>query len=314
MNRNILRQAGLVVGGICIGGGAGYIFAMKRLEVRYEKLTMAAVDEAKDFYSLLRGEPPYDNPVAAAKKYRERIEQLDFYINSGIPEEDMAQYTNLTKELEEELQDDEDEGEVFVNLQPNPQPEVELEPAVIYDELVQERHVEAVKEVIDEATENIRMSVDPPTQAQRIITLEDVTSQPTDIRNVFSEEVVKKYELEVSDELPQTSKFTHVITVDEFMEENHEMDKITLMYYEGDETLASDDDKIVPASEVDAIIGKESLQFFGKGSEDKDVVYVKNTDRKLLVEVTRDERSYPVAVFGIPNSVLNKKVPRSDDG
>lgn len=310
MNRNILRQTGLVVGGICIGGGAGYIFAMKRLQVRYEKMAMDGIEEAKEFYSLLRSEPPYDNPVTAAAKYRDRLAQLEAYVISGIPEEDIQAFVETVPEYEEVI-DEEDEGEVFVNLQPNPEPEVKLEEPMIYNQLIREKH-------LMDAVNEVGASIDPqviiPDQASRIITLEDVTSQPTDIRNVFSEETVRKYELEVKDELPQTSKFTHVISVDEFMEENHEMDKVTLMYYEGDDTLADDADKIVPASEVDAIIGKESLQFFGKGSEDDDIVYVKNTDRKMLVEITRDPRSYPVAVLGIPNSVLNKKVPRSDDG
>jgi len=309
VNRNILTSAGLVAGGICIGGGVTYIVVKKRLTMQFERKLADGVEEAKEFYSLLRSEPPYNNPVVAAKKYRERIEQLDFWVANGIPEEDLEAF-NESVDLEAE--EPEDEGEVFINEQPNP--EKELDNAEIYDELVRERHVEHVEEVIIEATENIRMSVEAPTQAQQVITLEDVDSKPTDIRNIFSPDVVKKYELEVAAELPQTSKFTHVISVDEFMEENHEMDKISLNYYEADETLADDADKIVPSQEVDAIIGKESLKWFGKGSEDDDIVYVKNTDRNLLIEITRDSRSFPEAVFGIPNSVLNKKVSRSDDG
>lgn len=312
MNRNILRQAGLVVGGISIGGGAGYILAKKHLKAEYRKVALDAIEEAKDFYSLLRSEPPFDNPVTAAKAYRERMVQLDYWVAHGIPQEDMAAYSNLTEDLDAELDETDDEGEVFINEQPNPEPEVELEEPHIYNELVRERHVEAVKEAVDEATENIRMTVEAPTQANQIISLEDVTSQPTDIRNVFHPDVVKKYELEVKDELPQTSKFTYVITVDEFMEENHDMDKVSLMYYEGDDTLADDSDKIV--KDLEAIVGRETLKFFGKGSQDENVVYVKNTDRKMLIEICKDARSYPVAVFGIPNSILNKKVPRSDDG
>lgn len=308
MNRNILTQASLVAGGICVGGAVGYFAARKRLIPVYEKLMDAGIEEAKEFYSLLRSEPPYDNPVVAAKKYRERIEQLDFWVANGIPEEDLEEFNNSV--------DLEDEGEVFINEQPNPdpEPEVELEAPVIYDQLVGEKHLEHVSEALNEAAENIRMTVEAPTQAQKILNLEDVTSQPTDISNVFDEATVKKYELKIENELPQTSKFTHVITVDEYMEENHEMTKISLMYYAEDKVLADDDDRIVPSAEIDAIIGTESLQYFGKGSEDENVVYVKNTDRNLLIEVTRDSRSYPVAVFGIANSVMTKKVPRSEDG
>jgi len=221
----------------------------------------------------------------------------------------MLAYSNFTKDIDEELEDD-DPGEVFINEQPNPEPE--MDQPEIYNELIQEQHVEQVKEVINEATDNIRMSVEAPTQAQKILTLEDVTSTPTDIRNVFSEDVVKKYELEVADLLPKTSKFTHVITVDEFMEENHDVEKVCLVYYEKDDTLASEDDKIV--TELEAIIGRETLQYFGKGSEDENVVYVKNTDRNLLIELAKEPRSYAEVVLGVSNAVLNKKVPRSDDG
>ena len=307
MNRNILTSAGLVAGGICIGSGVTYIVVKKRLVLQFERKLIDGVEEAKEFYSLLRGEPPYDNPVVAAKKYRERIEQLDFWVTNGIPDEDLDEFNNSV-DLEE------DEGEVIVNEQPDPKPENELEEPVIYNEMIHDKHVEQVSEALNEAAENIRMTVEVPTQAQQILTLEDVDSKPTDIRNVFAPEVVAKYELEVAKELPQTSKFTHVISVDEFMEENHEMDKISLNYYAADETLASEDGKLVPSQEIDSIIGKESLKYFGKGSQDDEIVYVKNADRKLLIEVTRDPRSYSEAVLGIANSVLAKKVPRSDDG
>ena len=72
-----------------------------------------------------------------------------------------------------------------------------------------------------------------------------------------------------------------VITPDEFVNEKREYEKITLNYYDGTNTLCSDNDQFI--EDIDDCIGSESLQHFGEFEED--YVYVRNNRLGVDYEV-----------------------------
>lgn len=78
----------------------------------------------------------------------------------------------------------------------------------------------------------------------------------------------------------------YVILPDEFGEMD-DYETISLIYYEGDKTLTCDDDVV---SNVDEIIGTESLNHFGEYEEDS--VYVRNDSLKSDYEILLDYGSY----------------------
>jgi hypothetical protein len=94
----------------------------------------------------------------------------------------------------------------------------------------------------------------------------------------------------------------HVITIDQWSDSNYDhFDKISIMYYEGDETLVDERDEIIP--DINKCIGDAFLHF-GEGSDDPEQVYVRNGNLRSDFEVTRSADSYSRDVL--------RAVPRSE--
>jgi len=95
----------------------------------------------------------------------------------------------------------------------------------------------------------------------------------------------------------RTQNKPYVITVDEFMMDNREWDKVSLTYYSDDDTLADEDDQGVP--DIDACIDLANLAHFGVGSNDPAVMHIRNELKEIDFEVTRVEGSYSKIIMGI---------------
>ena len=85
------------------------------------------------------------------------------------------------------------------------------------------------------------------------------------------------------------------------------------MYYEGDGTLCKDDDELI--DDVNGLVGDANLLKFGLGSQDKDVVYVRNEKWNCDFEITRVKGSYGEIVHGYVDEPVHRKTPkfRRDD-
>ena len=99
----------------------------------------------------------------------------------------------------------------------------------------------------------------------------------------------------VSNTRKRHSPNPYVIDFERFCEE-HENEKITITYYEGDDTLVDEKEEIIP--DVSSIIGYEALNNFGRGSEDPDVVYVRNDKMGIDYEVVRNQGNYKEVILG----------------
>jgi hypothetical protein len=90
----------------------------------------------------------------------------------------------------------------------------------------------------------------------------------------------------------------YVITKDEFYENEYEFTERQLTWYEGDKTLADEQDVPVPA--VERIVGEDNLLRFGWGSGDDTIVYVRNEKMKLNLEISKStgKFAHEVAGFG----------------
>ena len=85
------------------------------------------------------------------------------------------------------------------------------------------------------------------------------------------------------------------ISVEEFLSDEPDHDKITLTYYDGDDVLASDKGEVI--RNMAKVVGDEFLTKFGWRSDDNNVVYVRNEKFKCDYEVTLEERSYGEVVL-----------------
>lgn len=89
----------------------------------------------------------------------------------------------------------------------------------------------------------------------------------------------------------------YVITVEEFMNDDEDFAKITVNYYEYDNTMASEDESIIQNHE--AFLGGEFQNYIGWKSGSDHTVYVRNENLSSDYEVLVDPGSYEEEVLGI---------------
>lgn len=107
---------------------------------------------------------------------------------------------------------------------------------------------------------------------------------------------------------PKTYPRPYFISEDEFMNDCETYEKLSLTYYEGDDTLADDRDELV--TDIFNTIG-DTLGDFGSSVED--ILYVRNDRTSCDFEITRSDKSYSEFVLGMqPEPTQKTRRPRRD--
>jgi hypothetical protein len=144
-------------------------------------------------------------------------------------------------------------------------------------------------------------------------------SSPEAAKETLSQ-VVKQYQFEQPED-PANEEFEepaekidtekpYIISLEEFMEERTDLEKLTLTYYEGDDVLC--DDRDVAILDYEKSIGDDALSKFGHLSKDPNVVYVRNEKIEADYEIVKDHRSFSEAVLGIREEKEVRRM-REDD-
>lgn len=94
----------------------------------------------------------------------------------------------------------------------------------------------------------------------------------------------------------------YIITIDDYNTTNSHYDKITVTYYSEDDVLADENEEII--SDPNSIIGEDALLNFGEGSDDADIVYVRNEKIAVDYEVIRVYKSYSRDILGIDDESI----------
>ena len=89
----------------------------------------------------------------------------------------------------------------------------------------------------------------------------------------------------------------YVIAEEEFFANETGYEQIHLMFYTQDAALADQGDEYI--RESDDIVGDDNLLRFGEGSNDKNIVYIRNDRLEKEYEVVRTKGSYQEIVHGI---------------
>jgi hypothetical protein len=92
----------------------------------------------------------------------------------------------------------------------------------------------------------------------------------------------------------------YVITKEEYLEGRDGFEQIELSYYQGDDVLADEREQPIPDEET--TVGNDNLTRFGHGSEDPNIVYVRNETLEADFEITRSFGSYAQEVLGFDSS------------
>ena len=94
----------------------------------------------------------------------------------------------------------------------------------------------------------------------------------------------------------------YIIHKDEHMANDDEFEQVTLTYFAGDDVLSDERDTVI--AEPDVIVGLDNLQKFGFGSNDPNVVYIRNPRLEVDYEVIRSEGSFAQEVHGFQGDDL----------
>lgn len=106
----------------------------------------------------------------------------------------------------------------------------------------------------------------------------------------------------------------YVITVEEFMSDRDDHEKITVSYYEYDNTAASEDDSIIHNHE--GSLGPDFVKYIGWKAAGQNTVYVRNEKISADFEILVHPGSYQEDVLGIlPDEHPKKKmlIARNDE-
>lgn len=102
--------------------------------------------------------------------------------------------------------------------------------------------------------------------------------------------------VQVDEELERRNGVPYIISHDEFYENPWEFEQGHLTYYEGDDTLADSRDE--PIADQYAAVGELTLEKFGHGSKDPNIVYACNEGMEMVFEIARSTKSFSEDVLG----------------
>ena len=105
----------------------------------------------------------------------------------------------------------------------------------------------------------------------------------------------------------RSSTAPYIIHQDEFMTNESEFQQEVLTYYEIDGVLADQDDSILH-NQV-SLIGDGTLNRFGHGADDYNVLYVRNPHLEMEYEICRVQKSFEVDVQGLDNAPEQQTEP-----
>lgn len=99
-----------------------------------------------------------------------------------------------------------------------------------------------------------------------------------------------------AEEIERRNGVPYIISFEEFANNDLEHDQGEFTYYAGDDVLADSRDEVIPNPEE--YVGNEALTRFGYGSNDVNIVFVRNEMMSQDFEISRSTKSYAVDVLG----------------
>jgi len=176
-----------------------------------------------------------------------------------------------------------------------------VEPAAEHLQKLQEERAEVEKE-IQEYTEDIEdLGYKQVTDADMVDNTPE-GAEPLKVENRVKRYLVTDQVIPAAIEEPSATR-PYIIREEQYHDEYQHFEKHSITFFEEDDTLAMPDDR--PVEDVDAMVG-DALTRFGEGSNDKDIVYVRNQVQRTDYEIIRNKNSFGVMVLGFDKETTPK--------
>lgn len=160
------------------------------------------------------------------------------------------------------------------------------------DELITEYQGESVE--IEETEEGIQVTT-TSTEVDHDDNEVEVVKEVT--RNIFvNGQPIDEFDYE-SEVANRSNDRPFIITEEEFFENETLCAQETLTYYVGDDVLTDDKDMVI--DDVDDLVGNENLTKFGHGSKDPNLLYIRNVEKDIELEIARSQGKFSEEVLGL---------------
>lgn len=116
------------------------------------------------------------------------------------------------------------------------------------------------------------------------------------------------YAAEIADRELNPDK-PYAISFEEFEENAEGYEQVTFTFYNLDETLSDENEKII--DNVEYVVGEDNLHRFGHGSQDANVVYVRNEKLSMDFEIVKALGSYKRDVLGMTEDDTDAELKHS---
>jgi hypothetical protein len=256
----------LLVAGI--SAGAGYFVAQKRLEQRYFAELNKETEEVRDFYE---------------RKYQRKKAQEAFKLYSGGAEK----YQNAPGPMKY------DESTTTSSLKKVLQDEAADNLAEMSDEDLARR---AVKDKSEEEF-NSELLADPAVKKY----LEETASRDQLLTTNFQD--YQEMSSKKSKEKPATP-VPDLIMASEFINSDTGYKQFSVTYFAGDDILAGESDQVISLEARNVTMGETILEKLRNAppGDDKFILYIRNHEQQVELEIARSEGKYSVEVGPIDES------------
>lgn len=137
---------------------------------------------------------------------------------------------------------------------------------------------------IDEANARYPAEREEAAEAPQVVST-SLTDVVRETHSIFVEgDGAWSYADEIAKRDPQVP---YIIHVDEFRQNEPGFDQLTFTYYEQDDSLVDSREQLI--DDMDAAIGLGNLERWGHGSNDPNIVYVRNEELGADIEIIRDQ-------------------------
>lgn len=151
-------------------------------------------------------------------------------------------------------------------------------------------------------------------EAWRKAAEDELAAEPEITANVF--EVDDEWNWDFENDLRAGGVDPYVLHHEEWTTEGM-YTRLSLTYFEGDDVLADEHD--TPIDDQDAMVGLANLAKFGHGSGDPNVVYIRNVELELEIEIVHSDGKFSEERRGIvepptdPSDPRRRRNPPGDD-
>lgn len=146
------------------------------------------------------------------------------------------------------------------------------------------------------------------TQPDESTVVKEPHLQP-ETRNVFDEATVEDHWDDHAERARRSPDSPYVIHVDEKGEFDDYTD-VTWTYYEADDVLCNEKDEIIDPTDRERLVGEQNLNKFGHGSKDAAIVYIRNDQLEMEIEIVRSPNSYAEEVHGFTHGDNRSNIER----